>query len=101
MKYKFRAAILSVLIILALSFLLYALISDNLPNTPAEPVIAKSSEYFLRLENDEIIIYKDGKSTETGIAVSGLRQQDRILLERGMYVDSYENVLKLIEDFNS
>ncbi len=101
MKFKFRAVTLTVLIILSLSLLLYSLVSDNSPNTPAEPVIAKSPEYFLRLENDEIIIYKDGKSTETGIAVSDLRHQDRILLESGIHADSYEDVLKLIEDFNS
>ena len=101
MKHKSRAALLSVLIILSLAFLIYALSSDNLPNETASPVIAKSSEYFLRLENNEIVIYKDGKSTETGIAVSGLREQDRTLLENGLKVDSYENVLKLIEDFSS
>ncbi|MBQ8830690.1 MAG: hypothetical protein IJ017_03735 [Oscillospiraceae bacterium] len=101
MKHKFRAAILSVLIILAFSFLIYAVSSENLPSEAAEPVIAKSPEYMLRLENDEIVIYKDGKSTDTGIAVPDLRQQDRALLESGISVDSYEDVLKLIEDFNS
>lgn len=101
MKHSFRAAVLSVLIILSLSFLLYALITVNLSDSPAEPVIAKSSDYFLRLEDNEIIIYKDGESTDTGISVPELREKDRHLLEQGVHVDSYENVLKLIEDFNS
>jgi len=99
MKYTLRAVILSFLIVLSLSFIASAIVKSALPE--ATPAIADASEYFLRLENGEIVVYKDGESTDTGIAVGGLRQQDRMLLESGISADTYEDVLKLIEDFNS
>jgi len=67
----------------------------------AGPVSPESHEYFLRLEDNEIVIYKNGSPAYTGIVVSGLRDSDRLLLESGIPADSYEDILKLIEDFSS
>ena len=101
MKHTIRAAILSVLIILSLTLCLLRRSLNTPTELPAEPVIANSAKFMLRMENDEIVIYKNGTSTNTGIEISGLRKEDRTLLENGIHADSYEEVLKLIEDFAS
>lgn len=38
---------------------------------------------------------------ETDISVAGLRETDRKMLENGIEVNSYESVLKLLEDLSS
>jgi hypothetical protein len=38
---------------------------------------------------------------ETTIDIEGLRAVDRTMLEAGIGADSYEDVLKLLEDFGS
>ena len=101
MSRTLRTIILAVFITFAFSITVAAIVRKITPDVSAEPVIAAASEYFLRLENDEIVVYKNGESINTGIAVPELRQQDRLLLESGMNADTYEEVLKLIEDFSS
>ena len=71
------------------------------PAEAAEIPTVSETEFFLKLENGEITVYKNGETIKTGIAVPDLRQQDRLLLEQGISVSSYEDILKLIEDFNS
>lgn len=67
-------------------------------------VFAKKDDrevYTLREGNGNIIIEFDGEVYETGISTSDARAYDRELLRNGIEADSYEEVLMLLEDFNS
>ena len=57
--------------------------------------------YTLKDSDGVIIIMHDDETIETDIKTDGLRAYDRDLLKEGIVVDDYEDVLKLIEDFNS
>lgn len=57
--------------------------------------------YTLKDSDGVIIIMHDDETIETDIKTDGLRAYDRDLLNEGIVVDDYEDVLKLIEDFNS
>lgn len=61
--------------------------------------------YVLRLHNGNVAVFygEDQKQPifETEIAMSGLRQTDAEKLKKGITADSYEEVLRLLEDFNS
>ena len=58
--------------------------------------------YMLADDNGLIGVYQGGQLLYvTDIAVKGLRAVDRELLERGIETSSYEDVLKMLEDFGS
>ena len=62
----------------------------------------KAAEYTLRLENGEIVISSEGcEDIKTGITGQWLREADREILKAGITVDSYEEIIKLLEDYNS
>jgi hypothetical protein len=60
--------------------------------------------YTLREYRGKIAVFSGAFSAipaiETDIDVAGLREYDRELLERGIEVDAYEGVLRLLEDFS-
>ena len=63
------------------------------------------TEYILRNYDGHIGIFYGEfdkvPAIETDIQVSTLREIDQKLLEDGIRADSYEEILKLLEDFNS
>lgn len=61
----------------------------------------QESVYTLKDENGSIIIEYMGTKTETEIRTAGLRSYDKDLLAKGIEAESYEQVLMLLEDFNS
>ena len=62
----------------------------------------KTGLYLIARYGDKVGVYLDGELLYTeDIDVSGLRAADRQLLENGIGTDSYEDVLKLMEDLNS
>ena len=61
--------------------------------------------YILRTFNGNIAIFygefQNEPAIETEIKVEKLRAVDRALLDAGIEVEKYEDVLKLLEDFGS
>ena len=61
----------------------------------------ENEKYILSEGEGNIIIrYKD-EIFETDISTSGMRAYDRELLKAGIEAETYEEVLMLLEDFNS
>lgn len=64
-----------------------------------------NSSYWVRSYNGHIAVYNQKADVspmiETTIAVEGLRGVDKDMLENGIEATSYEEVLKLLEDFGS
>ncbi len=69
------------------------------------PAAAEEQPRFLvKSHAGNVAVYNDAGAElaiETDIAVSGLREVDRQMLESGITADTYEEVLGLLEDFNS
>jgi len=61
--------------------------------------------YILRTFNGNIAVFygefQNEPAIETGIRVDGLRSVDKALLDKGIEVEKYDDVLKLLEDFGS
>ncbi len=61
--------------------------------------------YWLRSYNGHLAVFNNkadlSPMIETTIDVEGLRSVDRQMLENGIEAKSYEDVLKLLEDFGS
>jgi hypothetical protein len=73
--------------------------------TAAPAAALVSGGYCLRAYQGHIAVFydgmKDSPAVETAITVSQLRAVDRAKLESGIFVQTYEEVLKLLEDFGS
>ncbi|NMA24133.1 MAG: hypothetical protein GX936_00540 [Clostridiales bacterium] len=94
----------SALMIIAL--VITAVLQAASADTPAALTEAGSGDrYWLRSHNGHISVYgnkeDDSPIIETTIDVEGLRAVDRILLDSGIGAATYEDVLKLLEDFGS
>ena len=69
-----------------------------------EAAAEKKFSYVLRQYRGNVAVFygEDQQPIfETEIAVSGLRQTDAEKLQKGIMAASYEEVLRLLEDFNS
>ncbi len=77
------------------------------PEPSAALTMTQSSQsaYLVRSVDGYVAVFDFNKPgepiTETLIRVDGLRAVDRGKLEAGIPADSYEDVLKLLEDFGS
>lgn len=94
----------AVLMITAL--VITAMMTSASADVPTVLAKAQSSNcYWLRTYNEHIAVFDDGITVnpvvETTIAVEGLRAVDRAQLEYGIKAQTYEDVLKLLEDFSS
>lgn len=94
----------SALMIIAL--VITAVIQSASADTVAMLVETQSNDsYWLRSHNGHIAVYNNKEDAspmiETTIDVEGLRAVDRIMLETGIGATTYEDVLKLLEDFGS
>lgn len=61
-------------------------------------------DYLIKEYNGVVAVFLDGESMpliQTDIPVNGLRQTDRELIEQGISLESYTDVLYLLEDFGS
>ncbi len=105
-----KAAVLSVFISAAALMLLALAVVPALPVAEAEaaPVLAETQEegsYWLRAYNGHIAVFfgrdEARPAIETTIDVETLRTVDREKLEQGIEAATYEDVLKLLEDFGS
>ena len=101
MKLTAKPVILFCAALIAVVMLTFAVIELSQPAEAANLSVSDSEGYLLRLENNEIVVYKNGIPTNTGIIISDMRDSDRALLENGISAKTYEDILKLIEDFSS
>ena len=73
--------------------------------TPPAVTAERQGGYIIRSHNGKIALFTNDFTTtptvETDIDVNMLRAYDRQLLERGIEVSTYEEVLRLLEDFVS
>jgi len=69
---------------------------------PAAP-LRSETPYTLRGYDGVICVFSDGDVPvlSTDIVVATLRSTDRALLEQGIRANSYEEVIRLLEDFDS
>lgn len=75
---------------------------EVLENTSREYPEEKDNKYILKEHNNGIsVFYGDERLEDTKINTSHLRAHDREVLEDGIAVDTYGDVLSLIEDFES
>ncbi len=64
--------------------------------------VSEEPVYMLKTYNGRVTVFIDGEPTiETDILLTGLRQNDREMLEQGIVVESYTDVLCMLEDFGS
>jgi hypothetical protein len=97
--------------VLASAFMIIALVItavlQGVPaGTPAVLTETQSKDsYWLRSFNGHIAVYSSKEASfpmiETTIDIEGLRAVDRTLLDTGIGTATYEDVLKLLEDFGS
>lgn len=94
---RYRAAV-ALTAALAAVFLLLGALASGRRSAAAEEGMALS----LRSEGGVVAVYSGGeKVAETEISLSGLRDADRALVEGGVAVEDYEELVRLIEDLNS
>ncbi len=106
-----KTVLLSVFVTAAVLMLLALGIAPSLSyavEAQAEPVLAETQEstsYWLREYNGHIaVFFSSGDETpaiETTIEVDSLRDIDQEMLKNGIEAATYEDVLKLLEDFGS
>ena len=81
------------------------IVSNSEKDAPVHASESQQGRYILRAYNGKIALFTDNfaetPAVETDIAVSMLRAYDRRLLEIGIEVNTYEDVLRLLEDFGS
>ena len=106
-----KAAVLFIFITGAMLMLLAAAVVPGV--TEAEPpdtapVLAEAArreQYWLRAYNGHIAVFFNAESDvpaiETTIEIDTLRDVDQAKLMEGIAADTYEEVLKLLEDFGS
>ncbi|MBE6949323.1 MAG: hypothetical protein E7456_05700 [Ruminococcaceae bacterium] len=108
MRKKQMTALACVLVYL-LSFGGAAAVMGTEDTTKREPVAAVetaavSEEYTIREHNGMVAVFRSGEDVpllKTDIPVDGLRTADRELMERGIALESYTEVLYMLEDFDS
>ncbi len=74
------------------------------PAAVAEPAEAAARQYVVRAKSGKITVFPgDSKipEIETEIDTSRLRAYDRELLENGIEIEGYENMISLLEDFSN
>ena len=81
------------------------IVEDLEKNEPSYTSYTDVSRYTIRAYNGHVALFMDSfapfPAFETDIDVNMLRAYDRQLLEDGIEVDTYEEVLRLFEDFGS
>lgn len=114
MHYKIRMGIaivmmgISALILCAAVAVTYEDKTIRQKERAAEPTIVQGIVYeeplfILRAQDGKVVVFRsDEQETlflKTDIHVSGLREYDKKLLQNGIQVNSYEEVIGLLEDF--
>lgn len=72
-------------------------------NTETDRVATTSSGYFIKAEKGYIIIYNhEGELiSNTEISIAHFTEQEKRILENGIYVESAENLFRYLESYTS
>jgi hypothetical protein len=110
LKKTLKAALLA-FVVFASAMMIVALVITSIVRSAMASVPASVYEtraengYTLKAYNGHIAVFygdiKDSPAIETAIDVDTLRAVDRDKLDAGIVVESYDEVLKLLEDFGS
>lgn len=92
--------------LMIITVVITAVLQGSSAETPAMLTeVQSSNSYWLRAFNGHIAVYSSEEDAspmiETAIDIEGLRAVDRTLLENGIGAATYEDALKLLEDFGS
>lgn len=104
MKSATRIIILVVVVAAAIIMATFAVTSARTNARAAEAETAShDTGYTVKLIDGEISVIKndDGSVVPTGISGYGLKTVDINSLENGIYADTYEKVVGLLQDFSS
>lgn len=110
MEKTLKSVTLYVVVIVTISLILVLALSPvfkhSMAKTTAVSVqIVEQEGYRVGVSNGHVAIFEVGRTSEpmveTNIDVAGLRSVDRQMLDSGIIVVTYEDVLKLLEDFGS
>ena len=105
MKNKTLAAILAAALLIAVMLTGHVLgaFDGGQPEERAVNVSGRPDKYTLKLYDGKIAVFLgddlENPAAVTGILASELRAFDRQLLEQGIEAGSYEELLRLLEDF--
>ena len=72
--------------------------------TAVVSTVSSQPDYLVKEHNGMVAVFMSDEVSpviETDIPVNGLRQTDRELMEQGVVLESYTEVLYLLEDFGS
>ena len=72
------------------------------PDTATPPTAY--TQYVVRTESGKVTVFPSGSGLpeiETDIDTANLREYDRQLLDHGIEVEGYENMICLLEDFSN
>ncbi|MBQ3404828.1 MAG: hypothetical protein IJG63_05385 [Oscillospiraceae bacterium] len=107
MKRVFRLGVLLLLMLLSAAASVCALFSlspgGDLVPASAQTFSPDAGGYVLGLCDGELCVFDGGgvPVLHTGVSADELRDSDRLSLERGISAAGYEEILALLEDFNS
>ena len=104
MKSATRIIILVIVVTAAIIMATYAVLGARTNVRAAETeVVNHETGYTVKLIDGEISVIKndDGTVISTGISGYGLKTVDINSLEDGIYADTYEKVVGLLQDFSS
>ena len=74
------------------------------PSSDRQGATTAAQQYIVRAENGKVAVFPESyglPEIETGIDISQLREYDRRLLEQGIAIEGYENMVGLLEDFSN
>jgi hypothetical protein len=110
LKKTLKTALLSFAVFVSILMVAALVITTVIRNAAASASIGAyetkaDGGYVLKSYNGHIAVFygdiKDSPAIETTIDVTTLRSVDREKLEKGINVEKYDEVLKLLEDFGS
>ena len=110
LKKTIKAGLLAFALFVSVIMIAATIVTSAVRNAEASALASvhqtgAASGYILRAYNGHIAVFYgdiiDSPGIETTIEIGSLRTVDREKLEKGITVNSYDEVLKLLEDFGS
>ncbi len=102
MKKRFwiLAALLALSLLAAATAAAVCTAQDRVPEE--EPPAAEAGGYILTAAEGTIGLYRDGELIlRTDVPLAGLRETDRVQVEAGIRLETFEEALMLLEDFGA
>ena len=72
--------------------------------TSPTPVVSQRQGYILGVDKGMLALFRDGESQPMqtyDLPVAMLPEYDRSMLQRGIYMETYEDAQRMVEDYTS